>query len=148
MNKSLLNLPEYYCFRTNKESTEKVFRHSDRTTIEFKELEFIPQMGMVHSLSLSDREISVLVGEKDKKRSKGKTHTGTITITDENVFLEIAYDQKQFDQLLSYIDKNGIRNNLQFNASITEREAKKKLNKNFDYCLVEAFSITHNIDKK
>ena len=129
MNKSLLNLPEYYCFRTNKESTEKVFRHSDRTTIEFKELEFIPQMGIVHSLSLSDREISVLVGEKDKKRSKGKTHTGTITITDENVFLEIAYDQKQFDQLLSYIDKNG-KFQLNFSKllrSYLERSQKSKI---------------------
>tara|TARA_Y100000768_G_C23710716_1_gene555630 strand:- start:97 stop:543 length:447 start_codon:yes stop_codon:yes gene_type:complete len=148
MNKSLLNLPEYYCFRTNKESTEKVFRYSDHTSIEFYELEFIPRMGIVHSLSLSDREISILIGEKDKKRSKGKTHTGTIMITEKDVFLEIAYDQKQFDQLLSYIDKNGIKNNLQFNASITKREAKKLLNKNLDYCLVEEFSITHNIDKR
>jgi len=88
------------------------------------------------------------IGEKDKKRSKGKTHTGTIMITEKDVFLEIAYDQKQFDQLLSYIDKNGIKNNLQFNASITKREAKKLLNKNLDYCLVEEFSITHNIDKR
>ena len=78
MNKSLLNLPEYYCFRTNKESTEKVFRNSDRTTIEFKELEFIPQMGIVHSLSLSDREISVLIGEKDKKKAKAKLTQGLL----------------------------------------------------------------------
>ena len=146
MNKSLLNIPEYYSFRTNKDSIERVFRRVDYTTIEFKELEFVPDIHSVHSLNMSKKEISVLIGEKTKKKIKGN-HVGTIMITDEDVYLQIAYEEKQFDQLLSYLDKNGIKNNLIFNAAITEKEAKKKRNKNFDYLLVESFSITHNISK-
>ena len=146
-DKSLFNFPENYQFRTNNDSLEKVFRYTGHTAIQFSELEYFPTIHMDNSLNLKGKDISITIGEKTKKKVKGN-HVGMISITEEDVWLEIAYEEKQFDQLLDYIDLNGIKNNLIFNASISQNEAKKKTDKNYDYYLVESFVINHNIFKK
>ena len=43
-----------------------------------------------------------------------------------NSYPEFNHTRERKNAKYLNIDKNGIRNNLQFNASITEREAKKK----------------------
>ena len=147
MSKSLLNLPEYYTFRTDPLGSARVFRRVDYTTIEFKDLDYIHDPYLERSLDLSNKKISVLIGEKIKKKTKGN-HVGTLMITKEDVYFQIAYEEKQFDQFLSYLDKNGLKNDLTFNAAISEKEAKKKKDKNWDHYLVKEFSITHGHIRK
>ncbi len=146
MAASLFKLGEYYRFVTNDETSIKINRRPDSTVLEVKDVEYFPGTYDENSIQLKGKDISITIGERLPK-IKAK-HVGTFSITDEDVYIEVAYEQKKFDQFLNFIDINGLKNNFVFFAIISQNELKKKQNKNYDDFLLESFLISNTLSKK
>lgn len=123
---TLLNLPENYEFKCTNESRLRIFRYPDRTTIEISNIEYQDGDPDEHSINLIDKKISVLFGKIDDSKKKGNKHWGTLTNYDEDVSIQIAFLDKEFQELVVSLENISNTNNLYIGLDINGKEAKKK----------------------
>ena len=139
---SLFNFPESYSFKCNEETTLRIFRYPSGSKIEFSNLEIYDQ-SEDNSLDLADKKVILSIGERaDNKKAK---HCGTLTNYEEDVSIQVAYEKEEYNSLLSSLQNNPDLNNLFFGVDISQKEAKKKVDKSLTWYLIENFTLVNKL---
>ena len=139
----MLNLPENYSFRFNEDTRLRIFRRPSGSKIEFSNLELYDLSSEDRSLDLNDKNIVLSIGERIKNH-KAK-HCGTLTNYEEDVSIQVAYEKEEYQSLLNSLENNLNLKNLFFGVDISEKEAKKKVDKSMTWYLIENFTLVNKL---
>ena len=139
---NLFNFPESYSFKCNEETTLRIFRYPSGSKIEFNNVEFHYQ-SEDNSLDLADKKVILSIGERaDNKKAK---HCGTLTNYEEDVTIQVAYEKEEYHSLLNSLQNNPNLKSLLFGVDISQKEAKKKVDKSLTWYLIENFTLVNKL---
>jgi len=142
---SFLNLPESYQFECSNETRLRTFRYPDRSMIEFSNVEYQAQNNDENTIELKGKKIVVAIGVIDPSKKKSIKYWGTLTNYDEDVEIQIAFEDKQYQELINSLENNKRINNIAIGLDIKEKEAKKKKADDMTTYLVDNFKIVQRI---
>ena len=139
----MFNFPESYSFKCSADTGLRIFRYPSGSKIEFSNLEIYNVSSEDRSIDLDDKKIILSIGEKiDKKKVK---HWGQLTNYEEDVSIQVAYEKEEYQSLLNSLENNLNLKNLFFGVDISEKEAKKKVDKSMTWYLIENFSLVNKL---
>ena len=139
----MFNFPENYSFKCTVDSGLRIFRYPSGSKIEFSNLEIYNVSSEDRSIDLDDKKIVLSIGEKiDNKKVK---HWGKLTNYEEDVSIQVAYEKEEYQSLLNSLENNLNLKNLFFGVDISEKEAKKKVDKSMTWYLIENFSLVNKL---
>ena len=142
---SLLNFPESYEFQCSNETRLRIFRYPNITTIEISNIDYRNQVIDENSIDLNGKRISITIGELSDSKQKSKKHCGILTNYEEDVGIQIVYEDKKFQELVKSLEDSPNIKNLFIGLDISEKEAKKKKSNDFTTYLVDNFKIVKKI---
>jgi hypothetical protein len=144
---SLLNLPESYVFKCTDETSLRTFRHPDNCIIELSNVQYQAQSSDENTIELNGKTIVVLIGivDSSKRKSKKQKHWGTLTNYDEDVSIKIAYEEKEFYDLINSMENTQNIKSIAIGLDISGKEAKKKITVGMTYYLVDDFKVVRKI---
>ena len=148
---SYIKQPIEFVFRVKKETFIKVHRKSDYSYISFTDMKLDREPSSNLPFSLSNAEITLIIGEEIPQKKKKYKHKGTmghwkdIGGEDENIDIRLAYNKEKLDHLITSIEANE-KNLLNLNIliSIDEKEINKKRD-DYESYLIEEFYIINKI---
>ena len=140
---NIFNFPETYSFQCNEDTTLRIFRYPNASKIEFSNIELYDLSMEDRSIDLEDKKIVLSIGKKiEQKKVK---HWGTLTNYDEDVSIEVAYEKDEYYLLLNSLQNNPDLNSLFFGVDISQKEAKKKIDKSLTWYLIENFKLVNKL---
>ena len=144
---SLLNLPESYVFKCTDETSLRTFRHPDNCMIELSNVQYQAQSSDENTIELNGKTIVVSIGivDSSKRKSKKQKHWGTLTNYDEDVSIQIAYEEKEFYDLINSMENTQNIKSIAIGLDISGKEAKKKITVGMTYYLVDDFKVVRKI---
>ena len=142
---SLLNLPESYEFKCTDETSLRTFRYPDNYMIELSNVQYQAQSSDENTIELNGKKIVVAIGIVDNSKRKSKKHWGTLTNFDEDVSIEIAYEEKEFYDLINSLENTQNIKSIAIGLDISGKEAKKKITVGMTYYLVDTFKVVRKI---
>ena len=95
------------------------------------------------SIDLEDKKVILSIGEKNQK--KKVKHWGTLSNYDEDVAIQVAYEKEGYHSLLNSLQNNPDLDNLLFGVDISQKEAKKKVDKSFTWYIIENFTLVDKL---
>ena len=142
---SLLNLPESYEFECGNETTLRTLKYPNRDMIEFSNVQYRHQTIDENSIELKGKRIDIAIGEIIPSKKKSRKHWGTLTNYDTVVSIQIAYEDKQFQELIRSLENIQNLKSIFIGVDIYEKEAKKKATGDMTTYLVDNFKIVKKI---
>ena len=144
---SLLNLPESYVFKCTDETSLRTFRYPDNYMIELSNVQYQAQSSDENTIELNGKTIVVSIGivDSSKRKSKKQKHWGTLTNYDEDVSIQIAYEEKEFYDLINSMENTQNIKSIAIGLDISGKEAKKKITVGMTYYLVDTFKVVRKI---
>ena len=142
---SLLNLPESYEFECGDETSLRTFRYPNVSMIEFSKVRYRHQTIDENSIDIKGKRIAISIGEINPSKKKSRKNWGTLTNYDEDVAIQIAYEDKQFQELIHSLENVQNLKNIFIAVEIYAKEAKKKATGDMDTYSVDNFKIVKRI---
>ncbi|MDA7583279.1 hypothetical protein N8698_03295 [Candidatus Pelagibacter sp.] len=142
---ALLYLPESYEFECSDETRLRTFRYPDKSMIEFSNVDYKAQNNDENTIELHGKKIVIAIGVIDPSKKKNIKHWGTLFNYDADVSIHIAYEDKQYQELINSLENNQSIEGIAIGFDINRKEAKKKTTEDPTNYLIDNFKIVQRI---